>query len=72
MGGRMPCTRLAELLASMTVTDTTPYEQRNRQHIHDASTVLDTALGQDQAVLGRYQGRLDHRRGWLAAVRSSR
>jgi hypothetical protein len=64
-GCRTP--RLAELLASMTVTDVTPYERRNRQHIHNAITVLDTALGQDAAALGRYVYRLNRRRGWLAA-----
>jgi DNA polymerase III epsilon subunit-like protein len=59
--------RLAELLASMTVTDATPYERRHRQHIHNAITVLDTALGQDAAILGRYVYRLNRRRGRLAA-----
>lgn len=64
-GCRTP--RLAELLASMSVTDATPYERRNRSHLHYAIAVLDTALLQGPAVLGRHTDRLEHRRSWLLA-----
>lgn len=51
----------------MTVTDATPRERRNRQHEHNAIDVIETALLQSSAVLGRYRGRLDHRRAWLTS-----
>jgi hypothetical protein len=51
----------------MSVTDATPFERRNRSHLHYAITVLDTALLQGPAVLGRYTNRLEHRRSWLTA-----
>ncbi|MDP9823279.1 hypothetical protein J2S59_003088 [Nocardioides massiliensis] len=64
-GCRTP--RLAELLASMTVNDATPHQRRNRQHLHQAIAVLDAALLENPAVLGRYGHRLHHRRNWLTA-----